>query len=54
MRIFKRYVLRDKDTKQIVDTVVVESGKPMPKVNEKLYIAECIGKYEKPKEESQE
>lgn len=52
MRIFKRYVLRDKDTKQIVDTVVVEVGKQMPKVNEKLYIAECIGKYEKPKEES--
>lgn len=54
MRIFKRYVLRDKDTKQIIDTIIVEAGKLMPKVNEKLYIAECIGKYEKPKEDSNE
>ena len=51
MRIFKRYVIRDKATKQIIDTIVVERGKPMPKVNQNYYIAECVGKYEKPKDD---
>ena len=51
MRIFKRYIIRDKITKQIIDTIVVESGKPMPKVKPSEYIAGCIGKYEKPKDD---
>ena len=50
MRIFKRYVIRDKITKKIIDTIVVGSGKPRPKVKPGEYIAECIGKYEKSKE----
>lgn len=54
MRIFKRYVIRDKTTKQIIDTIVVESGKPMPKVKQNCYIAECVGKYEKPKDDKKQ
>ena len=51
MRTFKRYVQRDKDTKQIIDTIIIEGGKHRPPVKQGLYIAECIGKFEKPKEE---
>lgn len=54
MRIFKRYVIRDKATKKIIDTIVVERGKPMPKVKPSEYIAECIGKYEKSKDDEKQ
>lgn len=46
MRKFKRYIVRNKETCQAVDTVVVEVGKRMPKVAQGLYIAECCGRYE--------
>lgn len=46
MRKFKRYIVRDKETRQAVDTVVFEVGKRLPKVAQGLYIAECCGRYE--------
>ena len=52
MKKFKRYVVRDKVTKRAADTVVVEVGKRLPKVEQHLYIAECCGRYEIETEET--
>lgn len=46
MRKFKRYVVRRIADKKAVDTIVVEVGKPKPKVKEGWVIAEAIGYFE--------
>lgn len=48
MKRFKRYVVRDIKDRKIVDTIVVEVGKYPPKIGVGLYIAECIGRFDKP------
>lgn len=47
MRYYKRYIVRDKVTKKIVTTVIVEVGSRLPKVEKGLYVAECCGRFEK-------